>query len=359
MPSKKPVALTKSKIYSDFTAKRDRVLEKILNVHLSAIDAILSKLRAKVFTMKNRQAEFSLASDQIITIAKRLRAEVYFFAHISEAEAIGRTLERPHRYRVHTKEHVKKPMHDGVTLDARVYFEMTKLFQKVENAFHLSHIMGATREETRERVLRAFPPSRPQPKTVRRLHRQAKKIDQTTTFDAGDETASMSYGFADADLWQNVLDDYFSEQLPDSIFKRGPEDKAIFYDVTTQENEERYAWAIEQEVTEDFVRSVREGTNDAATENGISDLEWIAILDSNTDECCLVRDGKSSTEIETALDNGDIDENECDAIVAPAHFNCRCKSVAMSSDIPDAPTVDYGGFDDWLTSQGNAGVANG
>jgi hypothetical protein len=367
---KKKVPFTKSSIYVNFTNERDRVLEKILHVHLNAIDNIVRKMKKKVLTMGHERRfvdafvrnstgplrhEFDLAAVQVSKIAERLRAESYFFAHISEAEAMGRTLGKPQRYYCHTKTLHAKPMHDGVNLQDRMQLALNRLRSKVEDAYSLSVVQQSNREETDKRVTRAFPITRPKPKTTRALKkhvREAGGISSSFKGQRGQDIFSMNYGFADDDLWDEVLDDYTTEELPDSIYARGPEDKTLFYDVTTETNEERYSWEVENEVTEDFVRSVRSGTQDAASENGITDFMWIAILDKVTDECCRVRDGQSSSDIENALDEGKIDEDECDAIVPPGHFNCRCKSAPMADDIPDTDMSSYNSLDDWLTSKG-------
>jgi hypothetical protein len=138
--------------------------------------------------------------------------------------------------------------------------------------------------------------------------------------------------------------------LPADIYKRGPDDQTLFYDVTTGEEKERYTWEVEQELTEDFVQSVRSGEQEAAKAQGINDFMWIAILDKATDECCALRDGHSSSEIEDMLDQGKLDSEDCDAIVAPGHFNCRCQSAPMTDDLPERVEIDYGSFDDWLGS---------
>ncbi len=139
--------------------------------------------------------------------------------------------------------------------------------------------------------------------------------------------------------------------MPDSIFQRGPNDTTLFYDIGDTDPElasTRYTWEVEQEITEDFVKSVRDGTIDSAKEAGIEDFMWIAVLDSHTDECCKVRDGLSSSEIEKKIADGTIDGEECDAIVAPAHFNCRCDVAPMTNDLPETEASGLPDFNEWL-----------
>lgn len=373
---KKLQPLTKSKHYVKFTNDRDLALQKILGVHMNAIDNIILKLKRKVVALGHEKRwvdqfakhsggairhEFDLAAAQTSRIVERLRAESYFLAHISECEAIGRALEKPQRYNVHTRSLHAKPTHDGSNLADRMQLAYDNLRRDVEQAYARSLVLSSDRIETDKRIANAFPHEKPKPvRRIAQLKPPSKRIVEargrtlltTKVIQKGADPFSMTYGFADNDLWDDVLEDYHATDLPSNIYKREPEDKTLFYDVTTEKNEVRYSWEVEQETTEDFVRSVRSGTQDAANENGIDDFEWVAVEDSATDECCRVRDGQSSRDIETALDNGKIDEDECDAIVPPAHFKCRCRSVPLTEDMPDFPVVDYGSFDDWIKSKG-------
>ena len=376
---KKLVPLTKSKAYVEFTRKRDHALEGILAVHLRAIDTLIGKLRTKIlYALHDKRAvqhfvkhsqgpirqEFDLCASQIATIMKRLRAEAYFLAHASECEAIGRALQKKTSYSIRTKVHVERPMHDGALLEDRAQIMMDRLRRKLEDALSLSLVLNATPEETVWRVKRVFgsPGPRPQPYRgqLRRLkvtEAEYSPSDPGSTMVSGaedPEPVSMSFGFADDNLWGEIRSDYTAENLPGDIFARGPTDKVLFYDTTLGTQDERYAWEVENEVTHDFVQSVRDGTIDAANENGINDFQWVAILDSDTDECCRDRDGFSSAEIEKKLSDGTLDADECDESVPPGHFNCRCRAVPMTTDMPDKVEPDYQSFNDWIDSQGKA-----
>jgi hypothetical protein len=78
-------------------------------------------------------------------------------------------------------------------------------------------------------------------------------------------------------------------------------------------------------------------------------MMWIAIIDDKTDDCCLKRDGLTSTQIEEKL-RGEWEKDECQAKVTPAHFNCRCRMAPVSDDLPDQAPADFGGFDEWLNA---------
>jgi hypothetical protein len=349
-------------------------LEKILHVHLAAVDQIISKLQKKVlFAMGHPMAaatflrqgsgpidqEIRFASIQVSQIIKRLRAKTYLLAHDGEAEAMGQALGKVMRSNPKTKPQRDKEAPSGGQLEDRIDLYFSRLGRKIQDAMQRAKIMG---EDPRERVKKAFPPTRSIKSTPALTRRKtAKESDPllSKSLTSDDPRAEMSVGITDDDMWNEILKDYTANVLPEDIFKRGGEDKTLFYDVTTGETEERYTWEVEQEITEDFVRGVREGSNDAAKENGYDDFMWITIQDSKTDECCSCRDRLSSSQIEEMLDSGKIDADECDAIVPPAHFNCRCSSAPMTTAEQEFDPKElesfYSDVNDWLDMKANGG----
>lgn len=371
MSKKKPKLrpFTDNQHYVDFKRQRDIALQKIHHVHMSAIDQIIKKLKEKIITQVHSRRslgmfrltmsgpikdEIWLAAIQTTHIVKRLRAETYLLASAGEAEAMARALGKKQIYNAKVQDHVNKDSPSGGSIDDRIMLSFNRLARKIQDAIQLSHVRGDNIDDTVTRVTKAFPPTRKLTKTQALTNRKLKLVKEAENDDPS--LPSMSSGFTDDDMWDEILSDYRASTLPDDVFRRGPADKTIFYDLnadgTQYEATERYSWEVEQEVTEDFVRSVREGSNDAAKANGIKDFMWIAVIDDRTDECCECRDGLSSSEIESGIESGKIDGEECDAIVPPGHFNCRCDSAPMSEDLPDTQDVDYEGFDDWLN--GNA-----
>jgi hypothetical protein len=378
---KKLRPMTDSKAYVDFKKPLEHALEGILRTYKLAIDTVTAKLKRKVLLLSSHpvamqqlihgqsgpiRQEFDLATHQISRLVQRMRAETYFLAHIGQAEAMARALEKPQNFKVHTKDIKDKPMHDGVHPHDRVKIALDRLRRKVEDALSLSLAMKSDEKETLWRVDRAFPPTRLRPVQPRKLVRTKRTREAQPyrhslhyTNAIADQTDTMITGFADEDIWGDVLNDYMTFELPDDIFDREYGDKALYYDVSSDEPPiEEFSWEVEQDVTEDFVRQVRAGENDAANENGINDFMWNAILDSHTCEfCCRPRDGMTSAEIESAIKAGTLDEVECDAIVAPGHMKCRCKSEPMTEDMPDVPTLDYASWDDWLAGKGQIRAA--
>jgi hypothetical protein len=214
-------------------------------------------------------------------------------------------------------------------------------------------LLEETAAEARERVRLAFPKKR----KVRGVKRELKPVpfreagpkrppkgfdqeDDLLAVNVSGETYSAAVGYVDDSAWSSMVDDYLGKELPGP---RGPQD---IVDVL---GADRYEWEVEQDMMHDFVERVRSGQESAAKENGIVDFMWVAVVDQKTDDCCLKRDGLGSSEIEEKL-KGPWKEDECKATVAPAHFNCRCVMVPMSSDLLDVPTADYGDFDQWLNA---------
>lgn len=154
--------------------------------------------------------------------------------------------------------------------------------------------------------------------------------------------------------WDDMLDSYKKDFVP---VWRAPEyvvDIPITdptHQVTTGEDV-WYAWEFERDLTNEFVKSVREGTVEAATENGVTDFVWIAVIDSATDACCRWRDGLLVSEIEKELGGHKDEDAECaledEGLVPPIHFNCRCTLAPATDNIPDKPDIDSPSFEQWL-----------
>ena len=361
---KKLIPLTKSKEYVEFSHHVDRALEKILHVHLSAVDQIIGKLKKKVLLMIDNKNiawafrvhgagpiknELMLASVQTSEMTRRLRGPAFLLAHAGEAEAMSRALGRSLSSNAKVKDHKNKEAPSGGDLDGKIMLYFERLARDIQDALQTAAVVS---ESPTERVAKAFPKTREIASTPALSRRRTRESDpEELMIKQVKWVPKLSVGVSDDEMWDEIIEDYTSTTLPESIFKRGPTDKTLYYDVTTEEESERYTWEVEQEITEDFVRSVRSGKQDAANENGINDFMWIAVTDKKTDACCFNRDGHSSSEIEVMLDNGKLDADECDAIVPPAHFNCRCSAAPMTEDLPESNGVDYGSFEDWLNAK--------
>lgn len=371
-------ALNQSPRYRKFVTERDQALEAILDKYLRAQDRLLSFLRTQTLTIashmshrgitldQKRQARatfearisqyFALCQAESIRLMLALRKTTFTLACAGETEAIARALGKPCKFSIHKDKIGKihaKDTPSGGDVAARVELAYSRLKRDVLDAFQLSQTLESPLDEMLDRLKRAFPSS----KSLKRPPNALRSIQESDVTDLNQYKlgkVGLSSGTVDSDTWEEMLDDYTSDELPASIYARSPADKILFFSVDEDgqvDMTQRYEWELENEMTEDFVSSVRAGEIDAANQNGISDFMWLAVIDKRTDDCCAVRDGLSSSEIEDKLESGDIDSSECDAITPPAHFNCRCRPVPVSDDLPDEAPPDFGSFDDWLAQK--------
>ena len=170
----------------------------------------------------------------------------------------------------------KKTVLGGIT--DRIHLSLERLKRKVIDAVQMSRTLGEAREEAIVRAGRAFPPA----------HRQKKLNVLTRAFVEADKKIPEDplYGplFIDADDWDDIVAEYKDEFVPEW---RDPRYE-LETPVSAGEDGDYmlYPWQVEQEMTEDFVSSVRDGEVDSANAQGITDVVWIAVLDSHTDDCC-------------------------------------------------------------------------
>lgn len=359
--------LTHSPLYRDFIEQRDKALEQILQRYLDGIDRVMDSLRRAIDQQvmihyptsnpefsRDKVGQFTAGIDkrsahtalQIEVLIDRLRMTSYIMTRVGEAEAIGRALQKPTRAHIPLQDlqQVKtSKMASGGTVHARVSLALSRVVRSVTDAFQMSLSMGDGMNDARLRVIKAFPKQQ-KIKVPRRTLNKPRRIHES---DNRIPRAPIATGYVGEKDWKDTVEDYLSDN---DVTDRGGNDRILFFDVDKTgdvEFHQRYMWDIEQEVTHDFVQQVRDGQVDAANDNGIDDFQWVAVIDGKTDDCCADRDGLSSAEIEAGLESGDID-SECDAIVPPAHFNCRCRVVPMAQDIPERQDVDFSSFDDWL-----------
>jgi SPP1 gp7 family putative phage head morphogenesis protein len=380
--------LAKCPLYRAFVTDRDRALEHILNNYLTANSRVMDMLIDQVMSVigdahsghGNDVAEFymsrprvqlkldflfDIAARHTVDLIRRLRVSTYTLAHAGEVEAIARALGKPQKVFLDQKtldKAIRAESPSGGLIQAKISFFYNRLKHRVFTAMEQAVVLGDGVMDAKDRVRQVFP----KPYTVRRPKRELKVVPfreaddpdwlkkakadfeqdrnaegwfqkyQEDLTDGGD----LSVGIIDDHAWRQVVDDYRAENIP---FGRG------VMDFTDDEGERRYDWEIEKELTQDFVEQVRSGQVDAAQDNGINDFMWIAVIDDKTDDCCAWRDGLTTSEIEEQLKSGHSDD-DCDATVPPAHFNCRCTLAPVTKDFPEETPPDFGSFEDWLNS---------
>lgn len=376
-PKKKPRALTESKAFVRFVAQRDAGLERVLAKYSVEISKIIDsiKLKAKEVAShmlitgidpsalkRNREAfehqmrpMFQMAVERTTGLVLSLRRTTFVISAVGQAHAIAKVLDQEPKLKIdrtHIADHKDKEMQLGGDVRSRIDLAYSRLLRDLIDALQMSQTMGESPKETLSRIERASPRAVAQKRAKRVMARMSESGSVPVgTFRGGSQGFDDDLMFFSPDEWDQAVEDYLADEVP---FGRAPYDK-VFYAEQTDEGIEtytRYQWQVEQEVTDDFIDSVRDGENEAANQAGIDDFQWLAITDSKTDECCFDRDGLTITEIEEGLDNGSIDGDECDATSAPGHFKCRCRMAPMSKDMPEESEPDFGAFDAWIEERG-------
>jgi hypothetical protein len=359
-----------SPAYRKFIAERDAALEAIYIRANEEINDLLRRAMQRaleivayrsaqvstdeLLTMKGKRnaesidhdiaMDFNVTARHMTIIVHDMNQAVYALSLVGEAEAIGRALKQPAKYEVRQKTAQNLAGEDaqGESVEGRMGLALARIRRDIMDAVELARVRQENTQETVERVKASFP----KPRLVKRPKRKLAKV--TEAFDMPGE--SFSFGMIDDALWAKVLDAYLEKYIPKW---RGPDS---VFDVDIEDlTEEWYGWEVEQYLANEFVSKVRQGQDAAAKENGVVDMQWIAVVDDKTDECCLWRDGLTSAEIEEELKSGQHKDDECDSIVPPAHFNCRCTmapmlDVQLSGEEFDKPVSNAEEFETWLNS---------
>jgi len=359
-----------SSAYLKFIAERDQALETLyvraneeindlLRRAMSRALGVVSYYYAQIkgddaLTLQGRKltaaidweiaAEFNLTARHMGLVVQELNAAAYALALVGEAEAIGRALKQPAKYEVPrgTAEAQAAEDAQGESVEGRVALELSRVRRAIMDAVELARVKQEPLDETLQRVKAALPKAR----TVKRPKRKLAKVIEAN----GEPGDPFSFGFVDDALWTKIVNAYVDAYVPKW---RGPES---VFDVEIEGlTEEWYGWQVEQYLANEFVSKVRSGQDAAAKQNGVADMQWIAVVDDKTDECCLWRDGLTSQEIEQELKSGKHKDDECDSIVPPAHFNCRCTmapmlDVQLAGEEFEKPASNAQEFETWLNT---------
>lgn len=361
--------------YRKWVKARDSALEDLLNraqaqtgdVLRMLLGRVLEVSKAYYYDMQNgglgahlyedhMKRIFSEATFTLVNIMMNLRATSFTLAKSSEAEIIAQLVKSP-AHPITTKldrSHIQK-IKDKETLAGGSVFDRTKMYcdrlrRKIESQAHMAAMNSPDLETFLQTVVYAFP--------KRRIVKRPKRALKPALMEAeGDEKPKVDYSinFIDDQEWNQMLRDYGDEYIPEW---RQPE-YVVDIPISDPEiaknadpNDIRYAWEFERDMTNDFVSAVRDGQIEAATDNGITDFVWIAVIDSVTDECCAWRDSLLVSEIEEQLGDHESEDDECDTegdgLTPPLHFNCRCTLAPALDNIPDQPDDGSKEFADWL-----------
>lgn len=358
--------------YTRFTDSRDRVLETLL---LKARERVGDQMRrfmvsikdevVRTYPLLNKEnidpqtinhvrimdqqmhiASLKIAFD-ISNIWKRLKIQSYALAYAGEFQAINNVGIKSHRKKLHQHDISKHAAKDSWfgTVDNRTQLSLDRIRRDAIDQVEVARILQEDLPTALERVLNVFPKPeivkqpRVLPRNASYKETKIKKDDEEIDIDTPVELMDKSE-------WEDIVDAYEEEYIPSW---RDPRTGVLETPVTVGQADEyiTYAWQLESELTEDFVKSVRDGENEAANAKGITDVVWIAVIDKKTDDCCLKRNGLTSTEIEDKL-NDEWSGEECRAIVPPAHFNCRCRPMPSADNLPDVPDGDGIDYESWM-----------
>lgn len=364
----RPGTLFESSKYKSFISDRDKALEqihqhaqtdvsRILFDALSQIEGAVSKLALQSnknvlnmfglsMSLEERTLEaFTNIIYPIVHRIQRMRRATFTLSNLGELEAIGLATKRTkvqsaHDFKMKLRKQETSPILMDEALEERVWIALMKMRSDILDAFRLALIQKLEPLQILQKTKAAFPGV----VQYRQPPRALKPIREATSykFDANG-LKEISVDFVDPEDWDQMVDSYKDTELPPSRFDTE--------NLTDEEAKTlNYNWEIEQAMTDDFVQQVRDGQVDAANELGIEDFVWVAIIDNKTcDVCCLPRNGMTTTEIEAALESGDLDKDECDAVTSPAHPWCRCQMAPVAStDEVEGP--DWKSFGEWLNS---------
>lgn len=361
---------TDSPKYKRFTDDLNRVLEKILKTHTArltdelretftrALEIIVFRYssigsdalhtRRSQLVVKNIDHEleklFNQSAQNIRDIQRQLSKKAYLLSLAGNSEALGQANQKQVTFTVDpfALNHVTAKNLRGEDPLARILYAFNQLRRKFIQSVERCILQQLSVDEALPVFLKALPKKRV-------IKRPKKKLKAWKTREADKKPAlPFSDGFISDQDWQEIVDDYLGKYIPTS---RGPEAVFDLPDPTGGPDlEEHYAWEVEQQLTDDFVKSVRGGAIKASNDAGINDFVWIAVLDQVTcTECCQKRTGLTSLEIEEKLAK-EWKDDECQAIVPPAHENCRCDIAPILKDAPPGEKFDSLDFEEWLNT---------
>ena len=368
-PKKKDKPLSNARGYESFVKSRDQVLESVLRKYQRALDRTIDYLVERVTEIVSAShiashdlhllkcslshlehkldREFDVVERDVTVLLYRMRGTVFGLSHLGQTVAICGAQGKDAQYdltRHRLSEIINQDMRAGGPVEHRAWLAFESMKRKIVDAYQRGILMDDSTQDILDRVLTVFP----KPKTFKRV---PKELKHPTFTEAGDtalaitKKAGVVTGMIDPELWSQMVEDYTKEEIP-FYPARQPMSEEKYY-----EEHGKYEWEVEQQATQEFVDQVRQGEITAANDNGITDFVWLAVIDGHTDECCTVRDGLTTAEIEEGLKSGSIDSEECDAVTPPAHFNCRCRVVPMTDEIAAQVPTEDGDFETWLNER--------
>ena len=371
MPMKKPLHISHTPLsrpgYVAFTRERDLALERLLNRAHKRQSAILSQAIAEmdrlltIYWPSIERTGFFLSTarkdfDQLIHLIEaafrltvnplagefvNLQHITYKLTRVSQAEALARAGVKTARLIPAVLSHGPEGSPDQV--HARVELSVLTLVERIKKALRGARIGELGLHDTRVRVSRVLPKVTRVARPKNTLLDPKRMMTESDSSEIKAGSTKILTGLLDRDEWQDIVD---SVSGPD-VYPFRNEDTVFDTPNPNASGEEYFTWEAERDTTHEFVQQVRDGKNQAANDAGIQDFVWIAVVDKATDDCCMWRDGLTTSQIEEEL-KGAHSDDECDAITPPAHPNCRCDIEPVTSDLTDEVNPAIPEFDTWL-----------
>lgn len=321
-----------------FTRALEMILYRYSHIPKAQVNTNSAKYMVEVIRAKVNE-EFHKSAGVIEGIYKDLIRQSYLLSAVGEAQAIIQATGE--KAAVHINDHdlrvASEKTAQGEDILDRILLAFSKISSSLIHAVELSRIRGEGGDELKKRLIRALPATRP----VKAPRKALKPIIKEAEGKRKGVSLDVS-AFIPEDEWQDMVDAYIEEFVPGN---RGPED-VLDVDVGEAELEEWYRWEIENQMSHDFVNSVRSGQNEAAKQQGIVDFSIIAVIDQKTCEDCCGKygcvdfDGKTTAEVEEMTDG--------EQSAPPFHFNCRCTMAPMLDNMPELEQSNEEEFQQWL-----------
>ena len=367
------IALNKKRAYRSFVNARDKALDRLHASTQGRVTQALAEALQRIYDGISARHFYTLTTEQMTISGDDMTKSVSQLIDFSFASAQAQMAHEIHSLRdtamaltiTSEKEALRRagagkdlPMHSrarvrsdsgksssdkmptGGTVEARISLALNRLKNKILDAVQLSRVLGESTEEALKRVKATFPKLK-RITTPKKLTRLVKEADRPRNPDR-----PFDFDFISEEDWDGIIRDYLKPYQPRI------RDPRMYFEVTGDEGlahmgvgEGLWAgWDIEQQITADFVDTVRKGQVVAAKEQGINDFVWITVFGPTTCESCKWRNGLTSAEIEAKLEDRD---DDFDATVPPAHASCRCQLAPMVEELGEEPE-ELGDFDTWL-----------
>lgn len=336
-----------AKDYIRFIHQRDKYLEEYLRkTHLKQADAIRACFEDVIsfihhlypeacknqFTSQGKSHLDNLyfridqrveyLTMQLANIMDKLAKRTYILSYASEYDAISKVKNISGQ--LQNPEYLSQYEKFYASYSPAIFTLTGKIKQKIQT----SYVIDRPLDELNSQIQSLLPKTTKIKRELIPL-READRLDQMKV----NGQSPVTYDFIPDEIWYDLIHEYKSEYI--SPYRNKTDANGEFYKV-----DDKYVWEVEQKTTNDFLDEVKSGSKTAAKERGINDFIWISVLDDRTRDLHRMFHGKTSSEIKDEFEaeykydkDGDLDPNY--GTVAPAGFNCRCRSVPYFKELEE------------------------